>query len=89
MLKYSVEEGRLHGIPIGDFGLQLLCELFVDNTGLFLEAIEDKFSKAMIVISYYERISSAKLSLAKSTIIQMDNHPEHAWLHSTGCRVAI
>lgn len=54
----------------------------------FLETLEGNFREAMNVISYYERISRAKLSLEKSTIIQPDDQLEPEWLHHVGCKVA-
>lgn len=40
------------------------------------------------MISTYERILGAKLSHGKSTIIQLNNQPQHDWLSNTGCKVA-
>lgn len=88
MLKNKAERGELKGILIeGDGQSQLLCQLFIDDTGLFLEMNEENFKVAMEVVSTYERILGARLNLEKSTIIQLDASLKLAWLRETGCKV--
>lgn len=77
LLKHKATTGEVKGILMGGEGSeQLLCQLFTDDTNLFLEMTEDNFAAAMEVIATYKRISGAKLNLEKSTIIQLDELPE-------------
>lgn len=81
LLKKKAVEGMLRGIQLDAVGQsQLLCQLFVDDTSLYLEMSKDNFKAAMEVIATYERISGAKLNLEKSMIVQLDDSPEPAWL---------
>lgn len=82
------EEGMLQGIPIRESGEQLLFQLFVDNTSLFLESTEDNFKVALDVIMVYERIFGAHLNLEKSTIMQLDEELELYWFQDLGYKIA-
>lgn len=80
MLKEHAQEGRLRGIQIGKCGQeQLLCQMFADNTRVFLESTKRNFLEAMDVIACYER-RGVKLSLGKSIIIQLDDQLEPTWV---------
>lgn len=87
ILKLLVEEGRLKGIPLDSMGHdQLLYQLFVDDTGLFLQATKENFRVALEGIAQYEHISRAKLNLENTTIVPLMASPFPEWLNNIGCK---
>lgn len=52
---------------------QLLFQLFVDDTSMYVETTEDNFLATREALSFYEKISGAKLNMEKSTLVPMDD----------------
>lgn len=78
LLQKSAMAGELIGLQIRP-GVQLLYQLFADDTGIFIESSKDNFRKATSLIAVYERISGARLNLQKSVLIQLNSGPSLEW----------
>ncbi|KAL3675824.1 hypothetical protein R1sor_025772 [Riccia sorocarpa] len=87
MLRNAGIQGRLRGLNIKPDHC-LLHQLFVDDTGIFLQANEQVFNNTRQVISSFEKASGARLNLQKSTVIPLSEHPVPTWLLQSGCQIA-
>ncbi|KAL3695701.1 hypothetical protein R1sor_009777 [Riccia sorocarpa] len=86
LLREEERCGRLHGVNYG--GPQtLLHQIYADDTGVNLTMEEVQFSRLTEVIQVYERISGAKLNVAKSLIMPISPSIP-GWLEETRCEVA-
>ncbi|KAL3675254.1 hypothetical protein R1sor_025202 [Riccia sorocarpa] len=87
LLQKAADEGRLVGIrTVGEN--QLIHSLFADDTGLCLKATQDNFEEAKSLVEQFERISGARLNVAKSLIIPIGLETIPRWVFEMGCRVA-
>ncbi|KAL3686523.1 hypothetical protein R1sor_009097 [Riccia sorocarpa] len=86
MLKEAADKGRLEGIKITDT-CRLMYSLFADDTGLCLKATEGNFKKAKRIIECFERISGARLNVAKSLIVPIGLKSIPRWIFTMGCKV--
>lgn len=89
MLKQKINDRELQGLKIQNNG-RLCHQLFVDDTGLFLEASEKEFTTARDSMKQYDNISGALLNVQKLKIIPIclldGKYP--AWFQYTGCSIA-
>lgn len=87
LINEQVNLRELNGIKI-DGGKQLTHQLFTDNIGFFMLAIERNFQCVKDIIAKYETISSASLNLTESIMIPMYlNGPVPPWLANVGCKI--
>ncbi|KAL3678154.1 hypothetical protein R1sor_021110 [Riccia sorocarpa] len=87
LLQQAADEGKLTGIKLSEDS-QLLHSLFADDTGLCLKATRANFEEAKNLVEKFERISGARLNVAKSLIIPIGLDTIPRWLLETGCKVA-
>lgn len=78
LLAKSAQEGELVGLQICP-GLQLLHQLFVDDTWIFIRSTEENYRKPSTLIVEYERIFGVQLNLQKSILIQLNFGPSLDW----------
>ncbi|KAL3678874.1 hypothetical protein R1sor_021830 [Riccia sorocarpa] len=86
LLREAERSGVLKGVTIPK-GCPLLHKLFADDSGVAIAAGEENFRSLTQVIECFEKISGARLNLAKSVILPMVLDRSEAWLQRTGCRV--
>lgn len=65
----------------------LLCQLFADNVGVFLQSLQVEFDMAREIIQVFENILGAFLNVAKSIIIPLTNPTNQEWYARIGCWV--
>ncbi|KAL2653440.1 hypothetical protein R1flu_021568 [Riccia fluitans] len=87
LLKTREAENKLHGLRLQDQKCSL-HNLFADDSGLMLQALEENSDELKNAIATYETISSARLNISKSTIIPVAMRDTPSWLHHIGCYVA-
>ncbi|KAL3701988.1 hypothetical protein R1sor_020010 [Riccia sorocarpa] len=89
MLALREEEriGTIQGLNIGG-GRTLLHQLFADDTGICITAVESQFNRLKEVIGEFEGASGACLNLQKSIVMQLRPRGTPTWLEQSGCEVA-
>ncbi|KAL3700453.1 hypothetical protein R1sor_018475 [Riccia sorocarpa] len=87
LFEKAQKDGRIEGIHLPG-GRQLLHQLFANDTGVHLQAREQDFRAAKIIVETFERISGALLNLGKSLIIPLGGQNPPAWMSNTGCQIA-
>ncbi|KAL3695821.1 hypothetical protein R1sor_009897 [Riccia sorocarpa] len=86
-LREEEAQGNIQGLNIGE-GYSLLHQLFADDTGICITAVEEQFVKLKEVIRDFEIASGACLNLQKSIVMQMRPGPSQTWMEESGCEVA-
>lgn len=81
-LQAKLKTGELDEIQIFDH-LTICHRLFVDDVGVFIPAMEDKFNKLQTILKLYETTSRAKLNLTKSVIVPLTLPMMPQWLINT------
>ncbi|KAL3691172.1 hypothetical protein R1sor_004823 [Riccia sorocarpa] len=88
LLRKAQVDGCVQGLEAGD-GRQILEALFADDTGLLLQANETNWTRTTAVVKQFEKISGAKLNVAKSLVIPIGFTEPPPWLIATGCKLAL
>ncbi|KAL3679560.1 hypothetical protein R1sor_022516 [Riccia sorocarpa] len=89
MLALREEErlGHIQGLNIVG-GKTLLHQLFADDTGICITAVENQFERLKEVIKEFECASGAALNLQKSIVMQLRPRITPTWLEQSGCEIA-
>ncbi|KAL3685916.1 hypothetical protein R1sor_003938 [Riccia sorocarpa] len=86
LLREGERQGTIKGVQIPR-GKPILHKLFADDSGICISATEANFRALTRIVNCFERVSGAKLNLAKSVIIPMVLDRSTPWLSSTGCKI--
>lgn len=88
IFKKRANKGHLTRIPLDVLGQdQFLFQLFADDTGMFLQAMEENFQEAREAFACFECILAARLNIEKTIIVPMSIFPISAWMANLGCKV--
>ncbi|KAL3675639.1 hypothetical protein R1sor_025587 [Riccia sorocarpa] len=87
LLREGERHGTIKGVQIPGGGKPILHKLFADDSGICISATEANFQALTRIVNCFERVSGAKLNLAKSVIIPMVLDRSTPWLSSTGCKI--
>ncbi|KAL3681480.1 hypothetical protein R1sor_024436 [Riccia sorocarpa] len=87
LLQQQEVEGNLQGIKISE-SKSSLCNLFADDTWVFVKGTHEQFQQLHATIKVYEDISGSRLNVEKSTIIPIAMETLPGWLQNTWCYVA-
>lgn len=86
LLEQKRIEGEIRGLNIAP-GKELLVQMFMDDTCIFVHNSKDNYNRMREVIREYELCSGAKLNTSKSEFIPLSDFHLPDWIHNTGCRI--
>ncbi|KAL3679732.1 hypothetical protein R1sor_022688 [Riccia sorocarpa] len=75
------------GVRIND-GQSLVCNLFADDTGVFIQAQLHQFLELKKILDRFEKAAGAKINMSKTVLMPLANTPLPDWVNQTGCQVA-
>lgn len=78
--------GKLDRVKISK-NLTICHRLFVDDVGIFILAIEQRFDKLQKILKLYKTTYGAKLNVSKSIIIPLALPTTPSWLANTSCTI--
>lgn len=86
-LEEKLNTRDMDGIKISN-SLTICHRLFADDVGIFIPAIEAKFTKLQNILQLYEKAFRAKLNTAKSVVIPLAILVILQWLINTSCSIS-